>query len=138
MLAIVPQNSSGLRLISCGPGNTPWIISAASSNAMIALVGTPKVSTGTKQLIEAALLAASGPATPSMAPLPKRSGVLDDSPLDGIGQDRRNDRIAAGQQADHETDAAPAHDRHGTARSVFEHGNRLPMWVMTLRTLSRW
>ena len=39
--------------------------------------GMPKVSNGTNEPTEAALFADSGPATPSMAPLPNISGVLD-------------------------------------------------------------
>ena len=42
--------------------------------AIIGLEGTPRVSIGMKEVCEAALLAASGAATPSMAPLPKRAG----------------------------------------------------------------
>src|SRR5688572_4829402 len=37
----------------------------------------PRVSSGTKAAVAAALLAVSGPATPSMAPRPKRDGVLE-------------------------------------------------------------
>ena len=37
----------------------------------------PSVSIGMKEVCAPALLAASGAATPSIAPLPKRSGVLD-------------------------------------------------------------
>jgi len=41
---------------------------------MIGLVGIPSVSIGMKDVCAPALLADSGPATPSMAPFPKRSG----------------------------------------------------------------
>src|SRR5262252_7431159 len=47
---------------------------APSSNAVTALLGMPSESTGMRLPATAALLADSGPATPSIAPLPKRSG----------------------------------------------------------------
>ena len=52
----------------------PWIISAPSMSAMAAPAGMPRVSIGMKCVSAAALLAASGPATPSMAPRPNRDG----------------------------------------------------------------
>ena len=55
----------------------PWTISAASMTAGIGPVGTPSASIGTKAPQAAALLADSGPATPSTAPLPKRSGCFE-------------------------------------------------------------
>ena len=45
-------------------------------NAIKALEGMPRVRSGMKLVCAPALLAASGPATPSMAPLPKRDGSL--------------------------------------------------------------
>jgi hypothetical protein len=45
--------------------------------AVVAEPGMPSVSIGTMAAVAAALLADSGAATPSMAPLPKRSGVFD-------------------------------------------------------------
>ncbi len=42
----------------------------------VAEVGRPRVSSGTSTPAAAALLAASGPATPSIAPLPNSSGCL--------------------------------------------------------------
>ena len=74
---ISPQNSVGLLDITCGPGWMLWIIIAAIISAITALVGSPRVSIGTNDICAPALLAASGPATPSIAPLPKRSGVFD-------------------------------------------------------------
>src|SRR5215207_7085101 len=44
--------------------------------AAVAEVGRPSVSRGTSTPAAEALLAASGPATPSMAPLPNSSGCL--------------------------------------------------------------
>jgi hypothetical protein len=74
MLATIPQNSSGRSFITCGPGWMPWIVSAPIIKAMTALPGMPSVSMGMNEVWAPALLAASGPATPSMAPLPKRPG----------------------------------------------------------------
>jgi hypothetical protein len=42
--------------------------------AAVAVVGSPSVSSGTSVPVADALFAASGPATPSMAPLPNSSG----------------------------------------------------------------
>jgi len=50
---------------------------AAIITAVTGLVGMPSASIGTKAPVAAALLADSGPATPSIAPLPKRSGCFD-------------------------------------------------------------
>ena len=58
----------------CGPGWMPCIISAPIISAISALAGMPSVSSGMKLVCAPALLAASGPATPSIAPLPKREG----------------------------------------------------------------
>ena len=77
MLAIRPQNSSGLSRINCGPGCSPCIIRAPSISAMTAFDGRPSVSSGMNEVCAAALLAASGPATPSMAPFPNLSGSFD-------------------------------------------------------------
>ena len=70
----MPQNSSGLRVITCGPGTMPWMVMAPTISAMTALGGMPSVSSGMNAACAPALFAASGPATPSMAPLPKRDG----------------------------------------------------------------
>ncbi len=45
--------------------------------AAVAEVGSPIVSSGTSTPAAAALLAASGPATPSIAPWPNSSGCLE-------------------------------------------------------------
>src|SRR5437763_16000407 len=75
--ATKPQKTFGCSFTSVGPGGTPWIISAAISTAVIGPVGRPSASIGTNAPVEAALLAASGPATPATAPLPKSSGCLE-------------------------------------------------------------
>ena len=70
--AIMPQNSSGRSVITCGPGWMPWIVSAPIISAITALPGMPSVSIGMNEVCAPALLADSGPATPSIAPWPKR------------------------------------------------------------------
>ncbi|MNC92772.1 hypothetical protein D3C83_92640 [compost metagenome] len=53
------------------------MMKAPSSSAITTLGGIPSVKSGMNAPPAAELLAASGPATPSIAPLPKRSGVFD-------------------------------------------------------------
>src|SRR6476660_8146017 len=67
---IRPQNSVGLLVMTCGPGWMLWMVMAPTISAITALGGMPRVSSGMKDVWAAALLADSGPATPSMAPLP--------------------------------------------------------------------
>ena len=76
MLAIIPQNSSGRSVITCGPGWMPWMIIAPTIRAITAFDGMPSVSSGMNEVCAPALFADSGAATPSMAPLPKRDGSL--------------------------------------------------------------
>ncbi len=54
----------------------PWIIRAPSISAIVPLAGIPRVSIGMNLHWASALLADSGPATPSIAPWPKRDGSL--------------------------------------------------------------
>src|SRR5215813_2136147 len=72
--AIRPQNSSGRWAMTSGPGWMPWMVSAPSIRAITPLTGRPSVSMGMNLHWASALLAASGPATPSIAPRPKRDG----------------------------------------------------------------
>ncbi len=74
MLAINPQNKSGWREMIIGPGAMPCNVRAPTISAIVALVGIPMVRSGTNEVCAAALLADSGAATPSIAPLPKRDG----------------------------------------------------------------
>ena len=60
-----------------GPGWMPWMISAPTMSAITALEGMPSVSRGMKLVCAAALFAASGPATPSMAPVPNKCRPFD-------------------------------------------------------------
>ena len=75
-LAIRPQTRSGLSVNSSGPGWRPYCWKPASMMAAVAEVGRPSVSSGTSVPAAEALLAASGPATPSMAPWPNSSGCF--------------------------------------------------------------
>jgi hypothetical protein len=52
----------------------PWIISAPIISAITAFEGMPRVSIGMKEVCAPALFADSGPATPSIAPLPNSEG----------------------------------------------------------------
>src|SRR5438132_11744062 len=91
--ATKPQNTFGCSFTSVGPGGTPWIISAAISTAVIGPVGRPSASLGTNAAVEAALFAASGPATPAPERLPDTSGNMD-SRL-GATQASKRERICA-------------------------------------------
>ena len=73
--ATSPQNSSGFRVITCGPGWMLWMVIAPTISAMTAFGGIPSVSIGMNEVCAPALFADSGPATPAMAPLPNFSGV---------------------------------------------------------------
>ena len=75
MLAIMPQNNSGRSVMTAVPGAMPWIVIAPIISAMTGVDGMPSVSSGMNEVCAPALLAASGAATPSIAPLPKRVGV---------------------------------------------------------------
>ena len=74
--AMMPQNSLGCSVITCGPGWMPWIIMAPTMIAITGFDGMPSVSSGMNEVCAPALLAASGAATPSTAPWPKRDGSL--------------------------------------------------------------
>ncbi len=75
---ISPQNSAVSSLMTLGPGVMPWMMNAPIISAITGWAGMPRVSIGMNEVCAAALLAASGPATPSMAPLPN-SASLEDS-----------------------------------------------------------
>ena len=75
--AIMPQNSSGCLVMTCGPGTMPWMVMAPTISAITGFGGMPSVSSGMNEVCAAALLAASGAATPSMAPRPNRCGFFD-------------------------------------------------------------
>ncbi len=75
--AIRPQTTSGCSWNSSGPG---WMLSASSSASSTAVVpepGTPSDSIGTSAPPAAALLPASGAATPRGSPWPKLSSLLE-------------------------------------------------------------
>src|ERR687898_39066 len=72
----MPHTNSGLFANSSGPGCNPYCWNAASMMAAVAEVGSPSDSKGARTPAAAALLAASGPATASIAPFPNSSGFL--------------------------------------------------------------
>ncbi|MNL41176.1 hypothetical protein D3C87_1635750 [compost metagenome] len=75
--AMMPQNSAGCSLMTLGPGVMPWRMNAPIISAITGWAGMPKVMSGMNEVCAAALLADSGPATPSMAPLPNSCGCLE-------------------------------------------------------------
>ncbi len=75
-LATRPQTICGEVMKRSGPGWRPNCWNAASMIAAVAEVGRPSVRSGTSVPAADALLAASGPATPSIAPLPNSSGYF--------------------------------------------------------------
>ena len=60
--------------MTSGPGTMPWMVIAPTMSAITAFGGMPSESSGTNDVCAPALFAASGPATPSIAPLPNSSG----------------------------------------------------------------
>ncbi len=71
-----PERAAAASVITCGPGTMPWMVIAPTISAITAFGGMPSVSSGMNEVCAAALLALSGPATPSIAPWPKRDGSL--------------------------------------------------------------
>ena len=67
---IRPQNRAGSSVTTLGPGVMPWMIRAPIISAITGLEGMPRVSIGMNEVCAPALFAASGAATPSIAPLP--------------------------------------------------------------------
>ena len=68
--AINPQTTSGRSVNSKGPGVIFNVINKASKTAVVPEPGTPNVNIGTSAPPAAALLPASGAATPRGSPLP--------------------------------------------------------------------
>ncbi|MCY1498023.1 hypothetical protein D9M68_320000 [compost metagenome] len=77
MLATRPQKISGWLARTVGPGVMPWMMNALNIIAIMLLDGMPSVSSGMNEDWAPALLAASGPATPSTAPSPNSDGFLE-------------------------------------------------------------
>ena len=70
---------------------------APSRTAVVPPPGMPSARVGMKLALAAALLAASGAATPSMAPCAHLVAVLGHLLLDAVGHERREGRAGAGQ-----------------------------------------
>src|SRR5262249_27016035 len=77
MLVTMPQNISGCWTINVGPGVTPCRRNAPRINAITTLSGSPNVKSGMNPLHVAAFAAASGAATPPIAPAPNFWDGLD-------------------------------------------------------------
>ncbi|GAB3960102.1 hypothetical protein GCM10027614_81040 [Micromonospora vulcania] len=75
--AIRPQNSAGSSSMTFGPGVMPCTMNAPTISAITGWAGSPRVSSGMNDVCAAALLADSGPATPSIAPRPNSCGRLE-------------------------------------------------------------
>ncbi len=84
METITPQKISGFLSISAGPGVTPRAISAPNKIAVVPEPGMPKVSMGTKEPVEAALLAVSGADRPLIEPLPNSARSSDEAKLRSV------------------------------------------------------
>ena len=98
------------------PGAMPWITIAPIISAITGLEGMPRVRSGTNEVWAAALLAASGAATPSTAPWPKLLGRPRDALFQHVGGERAQHGAAARQDAEHGPDPRAAqHGRPGLA-----------------------
>ena len=77
MLAMSPHTKSGLSLKSMGPGWRPQMINPPSMTAAVGDPGMPSVIIGSMAATPAAWAAVSGATMPSIVPLPKPSGCLE-------------------------------------------------------------
>ena len=77
MLAMSPHTNSGFSLNSMGPGCRPQMMSPPSITAAVGEPGIPSVIMGRSDAPPAACAAVSGATTPSISPLPKRSGCFE-------------------------------------------------------------
>ena len=93
----------------------PWMIIAPIISAITGFDGMPSVSIGMNEVCAPALLADSGPATPSIAPLPKLLAVLRYLLLERVGRERGQDRAAARQDAEDRAEHGAAQDRRQCA-----------------------
>ena len=76
-LPMMAQATSGWSRNSSGPGISPLMVNAPAMIATVAEVGMPRVNSGIIDDTASALFAASGPATPSTAPVPNSCGRLE-------------------------------------------------------------
>ena len=132
MLAIMPQKISGCSFISSGPGWTPWITNAPSIRAVTPLMGIPSVSSGIIEPAVAALLAVSGPATPSIT-LAEPFRMFGHLLLDRVRYERGGHGAAARQNPEEEAEHCPA-DRQAELSQSFRVGSSPLIFVaMTSR-----
>ena len=108
---IRPQNRAGSSVTTLGPGVMPWMIRAPIISAITGLEGMPRVSIGMNEVCAPALLAASGAATPSIAPLPNCAAVRREPLLQRVGGEAGQHRPAARQDAQDRAQAGAAQHR---------------------------
>ena len=120
-----PEELRVLSLIIMGPGVTPWMSKAPSRIAVGGAKGMPKTKSGIKADWQAALLADSGPATPSIAPCPNSSGCFEIRLLDHVGSVGGDDRCRSRDQADPEPDPGPSQNGLDGFPEIREAGEKI-------------
>src|SRR5262245_51397693 len=85
------------------------MIMAPIISAITGFDGMPKVNIGMNDIWAPALLAASGPATPSITPLPNRAGCWENFRLQRVG--REGGRATAGQDPERRPERDAPQDR---------------------------
>ena len=96
----------------------PCRISAPIISAITGFDGMPSVSIGMNEVCAPALFAASGAATPSIAPLPNSRRVARHLLLQRVRRERGEHRAAAGQDAEERAERGAAQDRRDHALEV--------------------
>ena len=114
----MPQNSAGSSLMTLGPGVMPWMMKAPIISAITGCAGMPRVSIGMNEVWAAALLALSGPATPSIAPWPNSCGRAREPLLHRVGGEGGEHVAAAGQHAEDRAERGAAQHRRGDAAEL--------------------
>ena len=116
--AISPHTTSGRSLNRSGPGVMLSVSSNARSTAVVPEPGTPRVSIGTSAPPAAALLPASGAATPRGLPVPKVAAVTRDGLLRHVGEEAAERGAGPRQQAGDEADGGRAQHRERAPHDV--------------------
>ncbi len=108
--AIRPQTKSLCSTNNNGPGLRPHTIRPPSRIAAVPEPGMPSASIGSSAAVPEACAAVSGANTPSMRPLPKLSGSLENRLARFVAHERGGDRAAR-------SDAQPAADERRAQQS---------------------
>ena len=100
--------------------------------AATTFAGIPRENGGIRDPLVAALLAASGPATPSMVPLPNRSGCLES--FFSIARERKVAVIAParGDDPEKEAEGYGSYDRHSGITANITTKQTIPMILLAL------